>query len=76
MVRKNGYCHWLMGDLSKAADYFGRFVALSNESESSEGDTPVATLEQEMQGDSSMLRSHGISEIDQMIMCNIVRDGQ
>ena len=71
-----GYCHWLMGDLSKAADYFGRFVALSNESESSEADTPVATLEQEMQGDSSMLRSHGISEIDQMIMCNIVRDGQ
>ena len=71
-----GYCHWLMGDLSKAADYFGRFVALSNESESNEGDAPVATLEQEMQGDSSMLRSHGISEIDQMIMCNIVRDGQ
>lgn len=60
-----GYSHWLQKDLKQAVSCFREFIG--------DSDAGIVRLREEFKNDRYMLRSNGVSEIDELLMGELIQ---
>lgn len=62
-----GYCQWLLGNISEAIEMFKKFMSCQSKDTST-------TLYDELAKDRKFLLSHGIDEIDILLMTDLIKE--
>lgn len=62
-----GYCQWLLGNISEAVEMFKKFMSCQSKDTST-------TLYDELAKDRKFLISHGIDEIDILLMTDLIKE--